>query len=286
MEHGIDLMRNDFSRNLPAPQAGAYTMLILADDHLGDAYPGGEGALVVSVGANGKIRAVGTLGDGERFSSAGFLSADGEWPLFKALYRTRPKGHIGGVLTFRDQANVSDFDGILQWVRHPDVRGRTFPFGFKLHAAAVGSTYTRPAVGTVALDGSVAPLISEFRLEGGGVPGGLTPRQIDWLAGGKVMHVPTGGTEIIRIRFNERSGAIRASYRDGPLNIRTINGVVLQKQDIASGQFLNGKVTGRMTMVPIESRQGSNPATMVLQRLSWRQGRTESKMPISAASPS
>ena len=143
----VDLTRNDSSRSNPSGNLGAYTMLTIANDDLGAGYPGGEGAITVLVGADGRVRAKGVLGDGERFSTSGYVSAEHEWQIYRTLYRTRPKGHLAGTLTFRDEAGVSDFDGVLQWVRRPNPKGRIFPFGFKQRIAALGARYTAPARG-------------------------------------------------------------------------------------------------------------------------------------------
>lgn len=86
----------------------------------------------------GVATASGKTGDGVAFSHSGYLTADKQWHLFQALYTG--KGHLAGVLTFRDVPGVSDLDGGLRWVKNPNALDKkSYPAGFNLAPGLVGS---------------------------------------------------------------------------------------------------------------------------------------------------
>jgi len=68
-----------------APQAGRYTVLILARAG-SPTTPAGYGYGTVSVNKAGKASLVGTLADGTKISQAGVLSKEGWWPFYVSLY--------------------------------------------------------------------------------------------------------------------------------------------------------------------------------------------------------
>lgn len=245
--YDLDLMRNDFTKANPTPKAGTYTMLVVANDELGLGFPTGEGAIVLSVGIDGKITATGVLGDGERFSNRGFLSADAEWALFQSLYQSKPRGYVAGVLTFRDVPDVSDFDGVLQWLRLPDRKSKTYPFGFKQRVAAVGSAYVvqQPALTSLpSFDGN-----ARLTLEGGGFNPAPGPFAFTWRTDNKLVYVPAA-TESLSLQINAKSGQFSAKFANKATGqkISAINGVIFQKQQAVSGNFAGSDRNGRMTV--------------------------------------
>jgi len=77
--------RAHFSKTIPAPQSGSYTLVIPGSDDA-TSQPGGDGAGTLKVDISGNITFTGTLGDGTKVSQHTFMSKDGQWPLFVSLY--------------------------------------------------------------------------------------------------------------------------------------------------------------------------------------------------------
>lgn len=137
--YDVDLQQAGFSNASPTPNAGNYVFLILKGAP-GAGEPQYDGFGTVSISASGTITASGRLGDGTAFSDTAKISKDGEWPLYQDLYSKN--GFIGGNVTFRDEAGVSDFDGTLHWTRDGV---------FDIERTIIGSTYTAPPSGTRSL---------------------------------------------------------------------------------------------------------------------------------------
>ncbi|MCB1231521.1 MAG: putative Ig domain-containing protein [Verrucomicrobiae bacterium] len=248
--HLLSLDRSGFRpRTNPAPWAGRYTSLFPADP-LG-AGPGGDGYGLITVSSGGAVRMVGMLGDFTRFSHRGFVSEDGEWRVFISLYRARPQGCLGGVVTFRDLPGVSDFDGVLAWDRPAMARARFYPDGFHVDTNFVGSVFTPPARGEAVLaefDLLKAPN-ALWRIGGGDLtdPG---PVDLNWMANDRVGP-QVAAPDRMRVQVNRRSGYVSGFYLNRATRERiNFRGVAFQKQGIIEGLFPGQSEVGAFSIEP------------------------------------
>ena len=247
------LTQNGFDKLNPvdASLQGRYTMLIPGNSDLGRNFPHGDGAISLSVSDTGKIRAGGKLGDGTAFSQSAVLSRDLEWQLFRLLYSSKPKGSIGGVITFRDLPGVSDFDGVLHWIKPANSRDRIFARGFELNAQAIGSKYTPPLRGFVALPNLVDSADNaEFSTNDPGITPNPGTLSMTWDTR-NVLTVPQVGTEALKLRVTTRTGLVSGSYRDRTNGVSSkIQGIIFQKQSLVGGTSSSGSATGSILIVP------------------------------------
>ena len=231
------------ARNLPADHAaGRYTMVLPANDDLGADYPGGDGYATVTIASNGRVRSSYRLGDGTRTSSASFLSADNQWPIFKSLYGRTGDGFLAGTLTLRDIAGISDFDGELDWRRPVQSKAAQFENGFQIRVIAIGSLYTPPAPGARMLAGfAAAEDNAEFILQRAGLD--LT-EITTWDERNRVTKTP-----MLSVTPNPRTGLVTGRYSNEASKVR-FGGVVFQKQDLGAGMFTSGDQTGYVEFGP------------------------------------
>ena len=238
------------SRNNPAPVelVKKYTFIIPSTG-IGDNadLPRGDGYGAISVNAAGKITAKGKTGDGTRFSSRGYLTTDDQWQLFQPLFRGQ--GHIAGVITFRDVIDVSDLDGELHWVKNPNPKQKSYPNGFDLPPVLVGSVFSRKAKGERLLDQLADQHYNALlTLAGNTVPDIGVDKVISWQGNNALSYY---GPERLRARASASTGLINGSYYN-PLDKTRIRfgGAVLQKQDLASGNFLYNNEAGYLFVEP------------------------------------
>ena len=249
------LFRTGFDKTNPVDESlqGRYTMLILGNEDLGENYPHGHGAVLVTVGSTGTVKAAGTLGDGKTFSHSGVLSRDLDWQLFKFLYSTKPKGFISGKLTFRDLAGISDFDGNLHWKKRSHSREKYFDRGFDLTAQAIGSKFVAPVSGEFVMPGLVDTLENaEFSTNDAGIVA-PAPNVLNftWSTKHKLAFTRVG-TETVKLAVSSKTGALSGSYSDKNNSASAkIKGVVFQKQGITGGVSNSGTTTGSVIISPI-----------------------------------
>ena len=136
------------SKTNRAPFAGSYT-LVVPGAHEGDAGPQGDGFAVLTVDGRGGVAFVGTLADGSKASQKVFLSENGVWPLYLALYRGQ-----GAVLGWQTIGNLprADITGLLSWIRPQQLDSKYWPAGFTNDTRTLGSVYTAPALTAPVLD--------------------------------------------------------------------------------------------------------------------------------------
>ncbi|MCB1229811.1 MAG: hypothetical protein KDN19_06075 [Verrucomicrobiae bacterium] len=239
-----------FNRANQTDKDGRYTMLIpIEESDRGDSLvPQGDGCASVLITPTGVIRMVGSLGDGTRFAQSSFLRGDLQWSFWKSLYRTRPqRGYLAGVITIRDTAGVSDFDGVLQWKKFPDPREVRYKDGFDLAVHAIGSVFMPPAPGDRALstladqDYNARIIFSESLL-----PDGDLAKVLNWDARNRLGNF---GPERIRGGVNRRTGLINGNYRYESTRF-AFKSAVFQKQELAAGSFVFGVRSGHVLLEP------------------------------------
>ena len=238
-EYSISLDRSGFhSKSNPAPMAGSYTALLPAS--LVPGAPGGDGYGLVDVNLSGQVKFSGALGDGTKFSVSGIVSENGEWRLFKELYRSKPRGSIGGVVTFDAIDGVSDFSGSLSWMKMADSRESLYPGGFSIESLdIIGSLYTAPASNQAILASIIPsePNNAIFEVSRGNVDFGPT-WLLDWNERNRVTVNGLADGQRFRITPSTGSGLVRGSYSDRFSNARiSFAGVAFQKQEVIAGHF-------------------------------------------------
>ena len=242
----FELVRNTFHKksNPATDLENSYTMLLPSSDERGANTPQGDGYGAVKIGLDGKTRAALVLGDGTRVSQSSFVSVDGEWLLYKELYRTKPKGLLAGRLFFRDEAGISDFDGELQWLKHEDPREKRFNRGFNLRQVALGSIYTPPARGArafTALDASLGLFVFKSS-DGDNRP--PSPLRGAWDTNNRVTYTREN-REKLTVKVNSKTGIVTGNYNDPVQKHRvTFGGAIFSKQELLSGHFIGIDQTG------------------------------------------
>jgi hypothetical protein len=219
------------------PEAGKYTMLIpgFAD---GAGHPGGDSYGTVAVSTKGMIAFSGVLADGTKVTQKADLLANGQWPFYVSLYKGN--GSILGWLTV-NTGGTNDISGNVDWFKLALAGGKFYPAGFTLGTNALGSAY-------VFTSGN--PVLN--------VPDGQL-----WLANGNLASSFTNGIAIdsaskvtspnssVKVTITTSTGLFKGTVVD-PASNKTIsiNGVVLQKQNVGGGFFTGATETGRVFLGP------------------------------------
>jgi hypothetical protein len=241
----VELVQGAFNRlTNPSPFAGTFTMLLPLNEDLGAGFPGGDGYGPVSITTDGRIRALLVLGDGTRVTQTGLVSEDGEWLFYKAVYRT---GMLAGSLIFGEIFDVSDFNGLLQWLKPANSRDRLYPNGFQIQQTAVGAVYDKPDRGEFAMDSlTVATDNLAVFLTGGGVENLPAVIPATWAKTNRVTYVKSA-REAFSFVVTSKTGAVRGSFSDPVTKVRvSFGGVIYQKQNLISGAFVGKGETGRL----------------------------------------
>jgi lysyl endopeptidase len=219
-----------FSKTNTCPQAGRYTVLIPATDGAG---PAGNSYGTVQVDALGRLTFIGVLADGTKVTQSTYVSRTGRWPLYIPAYRGQGSLFSWASLAPGDSGDVT---GRLTWVR-PD------PNGFQVVSALNGSLYEyTPRTGSV-LNFSNAVLT----VMGGSL---AQPVQADVTVkpNGTVVSAKHSG---IKLKFFPTTGLFLGSAVDQAAKQRLrLGGVALQKQNMASGFFIEGPQTGQVGLQP------------------------------------
>jgi len=223
----------------PAPFADSYTALLPANPLIGNT-PQGDGYALVTVGTDGKIRCVGALGDGTKLSVSGFVSEDREWRFFKTLYRTKPKGSIGGVVSFNPVSGISDFNGSLSWHKEADSREKLYPAGFTIaDQPIIGSLYKIPYPGEAILSPIVVGMQNNATWQIG--LSNLTDpisKDLTWNGKNKVAAEGLETGQSLKVSATSKTGLVRGTYRDKTTGLKVaFAGVAFQAQDLIAGHF-------------------------------------------------
>jgi Divergent InlB B-repeat domain/Beta-propeller repeat len=226
--------RSVFSSGRQAPETGKkYTLIIPGSDN-SLAAPQGASAGAVTVTASGVVQFSGTLADGTKVSQGSLVSQNGLWPLFVSLYAGH--GSIFGWLSFTNlPAGPS---GTVNWIKEPRPRALVYPGGFTLQSQANGSVYSGvPALNFVQ---------GQAVLTGGNI-GGNTTNTIS-ISSGRV----TGGPLLsMTLTIVPGSGLFRGTVSSPILGkIYTVNGGLLQNQNLGAGSYLGTNQSGLLLLQP------------------------------------
>jgi hypothetical protein len=139
----IDANRAVFhARDSPAPHAGTFTFAIEPDTSPTQA-PVGYGAGTLVIDAAGKTTVKGRLADGATLTFSGYVSREGTWPLYAALYSA--SGSIAGKGLFADLPG-SDTSALLYWFKPQRLRDARFKDGFECRPGLFAQRYSQPLI--------------------------------------------------------------------------------------------------------------------------------------------
>ena len=127
--------------------------------------PAGYSFALITVDADGNVKAAGSAADGEAITQATTLSQDGRWPLHMPLYADtndivsgksikRTRGELMGWLRFKANTNAFDSNtnlapvGMIDWVKI-GATNRGWTNGFTNQVDAISSVQKAPALGEV-----------------------------------------------------------------------------------------------------------------------------------------
>ncbi|MCB1065755.1 MAG: hypothetical protein KDN20_22910 [Verrucomicrobiae bacterium] len=230
----------------PYLHPGRFTFVIPAI--AGTETPSGDGYGTMSIDPAGRVRLMGTLGDGTRFAQASTMSGLETFPVFRALYRSNPRGSIGGLVRFLSEAQGVNYEGTLSWTKPADARESLYPDGFDTDCDFVASHYDQPPGGKAILPDILThvPANAIWKLGGGGKA--MLPEDIclAWDERNRVT-AETGAGEILRIRANVRTGLVSGIYVNRNNRTRIpFGGAVLQPQGVITGCFAGEGESGFM----------------------------------------
>ncbi len=223
--HRLDASQAAYSRRNRTERAGAYTMLLPGAT---EADP--MGYATVRITPTGIARTHGRLGDGRPFAAAGRLAADDSWSLLRVMNRRPELSLLGGTLRFREVADVSDFDGILQLTGITGGAGLTH-----LDLTAIGSRFEpaergrRPLAEVDLTNGEVTIQLQDAD----------TGTSDYWPALWQPNHrIIVTQPRRVNGRVNPRTGLLRAVAIDraNGENLR-LEGVVFQVQQLVGGFY-------------------------------------------------
>ena len=247
------------STSNPAPQTGKYTVLLPAASGANPLVPAGTGYMTLSVNESGNVSITGNLADGMTFSDGVYITGGSDafsnnFPIYALLgYATR--GSLTGTVTFEDVPGVSDCDGSVTWVKPAQSNNPSlYPAGFNTTVSAVGSRYSQPPFGTLALgltgsDPNANILLTEPDFAASlyhelYITQGLNTST-------DTVHVFNPGADGLTLSINAGSGTFTGTFIH-PLTGKPVNikGALLHKQTRAAGYFLGPTQSGNASIWP------------------------------------
>lgn len=220
-----------------SPFVGEYTVVIPGTAG-NPALPAGDGYATLHVAADGLGTMNGTLADGTAFSQTAYVTTDGDWPLYVSLYAG--KGNIISWLSFTN-LSTSDVSGNLVWIKQAGASTTSYPAGFTVGTKAVGSVYLQPNETGKALD--LAGAVVTF--SGGELTSSFN----------NVVSV-NAGSQVVNLSSSEMSFLIAklTGTFSGEVHVpatgvmRSLKGVVLQKQTAAYGSMMGASLSSRVVL--------------------------------------
>jgi hypothetical protein len=241
----VDLGYAIYSRRCPfnahtnpaSAYAGSYTIIISGNDN-DSSQPKGDGFATLTIGLDGKAAIRGKLSDGIAFSRSTLLTQDGECPL---LLSHGAKEFAVARLSI-GQFGDHDIEGPLAWRRTQQSGQRLFPAGFEIAPSIHGFRYVAPTNS----QSGVLQLTDAVVVLDGGTLGIHFTNRVTFDSNNKILNESTNSLKIsVRLNDGTFSGAIKAP---GSTRAITVQGVVAQSQNYASGYFLGPNQCGRVSI--------------------------------------
>lgn len=246
--------RNVFGSEVPTARfAGTYTLLVSGDHAAAGSVPKGDGALTMTIGANGLAKIVGSLADGTKVSLGVPTSKAGVLPLYLALYKNA--GSLSGAITLRANAGVSDGDGTVNWFKPAAAADKAFPGGFNIETSALVSRHSFVRGERVLTQLEATNGAAEFTAGLGNLPpAGLA--QVINVSEANIVSLPLAPSVKLVLKFVGATGYFSGTFQTGAAAATPFQGVVFRAQGLCSGYFLgkNGAVveSGFVEVAPAE----------------------------------
>ncbi|MDB6027335.1 MAG: hypothetical protein JWM68_3558 [Verrucomicrobiales bacterium] len=216
--------RNIYSKTVPSPFAGIYSVVIPGKTNNG--VPLGDGFAVATIDSSGNVRVSGALSDGTVLTQGTTVSKNGDWPFYAPLYTGK-----GFILSWVTLANTNDLGGDFSWFRPTMTTSKLFPSGFTNLTSVDGGVFIKPAKGTRVLNFTNGLL----SLNGGNLPTGLTNSVV--LTTNNTLVISS--TNHLALKLNTTNGLITGSFTHPKTKLTTqIKGILVRQQDQGYGFFL------------------------------------------------
>lgn len=231
-----------------APLANRYTILLPAN-YNDPSQPEGVGFATLSLDEFGAARLAGVLGDGTPVTGSANVTQSGA--LFLHLTPAGGRGMLQGRLVFADEPGVSDLHGSVRWVKPPSPGGQ-YPAGFDATLDAVGSAYTAPAPGELALDLPPGPDHLQFSLGCGNLRDPIN--KVGTLGADGHLTISSPGADRLAVTVNNTTGYVSGTFLDPVTHVpRALRGVLFQKRNIAAGVFRGTTESGYFNLMPFSA---------------------------------
>ena len=228
------------SKTNRCPYAGHYTV-VLKNNPASSGAPQGQGIGTLKVDTSGQLRFSGILADGSRVSQGTTISKNGLWPFYASLYSH--SGFIAGPQSF-ETLDSTDIDGVLDWFKPFRLKDSYFPSGIQTRLSVLGNTFNAPLKGhtVIKLGSRSATLLDSDVNFSESVE--LNPLN--------QLTIQSPGANRLQLKISASSGLISGKFlAHPPLGTWTsLWGVILQRQDRASGFFLESSQSGELELTP------------------------------------
>lgn len=243
------VVKNIWTKSSPTTESGVFNVALApGTEAIHPDHPMGRGFVSLTNASVGTVRWAGRLADGEAITGSSLIGADGDVPLYQALYTA--KGSVFGWV----QCETGVAVGSLRWTKddHSTKPGtRLYKSGIPAHLLDVsGGRYVRPVIGTPLIAGLAdVPNNALLRFTEGALPDSL--EQLVTLTKSQKVERPPVGVENpqdVRLTLIATTGLFSGSFiiKDiNPTNIsrtltRTVSfsGCLIPGQDIGLGYFL------------------------------------------------
>ena len=244
----------------PAPQAGVYTVLLPAAIPADAAVPYGTGYATLTVKETGAVKLAGKLADGTVFSDGVFITGGVDGNQFgvmvvlpyKPLNSGDQPGALTGAITFEEVSGVSDCDGVLNWSK-PQTKPGLYADGFQTTVSTIGSLYTPPPIGKLAMVLPTALPNAQVSLADLDFSNTLTDLVNVKLgtSNNDTVTFQSGNVASLTMAINSHTGLFTGSFLN-PASGKSVKlyGALFSKQDIAGGYFVTLTQSGAVSMVP------------------------------------
>ena len=189
---------------------------------------------------HGKLKVDPTMADGRPRPFTAQIAADGSARFWRPIGKT---GSLAGTLQFtNDPLATADVTGSVDWFKAAHENARYYPEAFNATLTLEGSRYEKVApildfsasagVGILSVDLAeyTAPVVVEGTLD----------------SHNKFTIAGDGG---VKLGFNQGVGLARGVALQAPTARGVLNGVVLQKQNVAQGMVFGDAATGEFQLV-------------------------------------
>ncbi len=222
--------------------AGQYTLALPGATNAATG-PGGDGYGLVTVTTNGLLKVTGALGDGTAFSQKVPVSANGDWPLFAAMYAATATNNVkvkGGALLGWMRLTPT-LAGTLYHFKLAGL-GPLYPKGFTNEFVPLTSHYSDPTLsGARVIDlteGSNGVVVFGGRELA--CPVSLSPLNKFAVS----TSVAAGITNKLSMSVAVRTGKLTGALTTNGILAAALQGVILQNTNAGCGYFLAATNSG------------------------------------------